>query len=150
MMGLQSLTNFIQALAYFPVSLYMTVYTTSLGLSSLNGALVLSVFNFSSIIGGSLSSLKLVLYHLPKKLGQIIFGHACDIAPYQYVIIFSGAGAALSAYLLWGFAHSLSLIFAFAIIFGSLVCSSLDHSLLLLIYSLHREVDLRPSGQPRP
>ncbi|CEL63283.1 Monocarboxylate transporter 12 OS=Homo sapiens GN=SLC16A12 PE=2 SV=2 [Rhizoctonia solani AG-1 IB] len=97
-----SLTNFIQALAYFPVSLYMTVYTTSLGLSSLNGALVLSVFNFSSIIG------------------QIIFGHACDIAPYQYVIIFSGAGAALSAYLLWGFARSLSLIFAFAIIFGSL------------------------------
>ncbi|ELU45213.1 MFS_1 domain-containing protein [Rhizoctonia solani AG-1 IA] len=96
------LTNIIQALAYFPVSLYMTVYTTSLGLSSLNGALVLSVFNFSSIIG------------------QIVFGHACDIMPYQYVIIVSGAGAALSAYLLWGFAHSLGLIFAFAIVFGSL------------------------------
>ncbi|KAF8703642.1 Major Facilitator Superfamily, partial [Rhizoctonia solani] len=100
--SLWSLTNIIQALAYFPVSLYMTVYTTSLGLSSLNGALVLSVFNFSSIIG------------------QIIFGHACDIMPYQYVIIVSGAGAALSAYLLWGFAHSLGLIFAFAIVFGSL------------------------------
>ncbi|KAG8679833.1 hypothetical protein FRC11_003247 [Ceratobasidium sp. 423] len=80
----------------------MTVYTTSLGLSALDGTLVLSVFNFSSIIG------------------QIIFGHACDVAPYQYVIIISGAGAALSAYLLWGFAHSLGLIFAFAVIFGSL------------------------------
>ncbi|CAE6481324.1 unnamed protein product [Rhizoctonia solani] len=97
-----SLTNIIQALAYFPVSLYMAVYTTSLGLSALDGSLVLSVFNFSSIIG------------------QIIFGHACDVAPYQYVIVISGAGAALSAYLLWGFAHSLGLIFAFVIVFGSL------------------------------
>ncbi|KAH7322171.1 major facilitator superfamily domain-containing protein [Rhizoctonia solani] len=97
-----SLTNIVQALAYFPVSLYMAVYTTSLGLSALDGSLVLSVFNFSSIIG------------------QIIFGHACDVAPYQYVIVVSGTGAALSAYLLWGFAHSLGLIFAFVIVFGSL------------------------------
>ncbi|CAE6466088.1 unnamed protein product [Rhizoctonia solani] len=97
-----TVTNIIQALAYFPVSLYMTVYTTSLGLSALDGSLVLSVFNFSSIIG------------------QIIFGHACDVAPYHYVIIISGAGAALSAYLLWGFAHSLGLIFAFVVVFGSL------------------------------
>ncbi|KAH7322170.1 major facilitator superfamily domain-containing protein [Rhizoctonia solani] len=95
-------TIFIQALAYFPVSLYMTVYTTSLGLSALHGTLVLSVFNLSSIIG------------------QIIFGHICDIAPYQYVVIASGAGAALSAYLLWGFAHSLWLIFLFVVVFGSL------------------------------
>ncbi|CAE6439405.1 unnamed protein product [Rhizoctonia solani] len=95
-------TIFIQALAYFPVSLYMTVYTTSLGLSALNGTLVLSVFNLSSIVG------------------QIIFGHICDVAPYQYVVIASGAGAALSAYLLWGFAHSLWLIFLFVVVFGSL------------------------------
>ncbi|KAH7322169.1 major facilitator superfamily domain-containing protein [Rhizoctonia solani] len=97
-----TVTTFIQALAYFPVSLYMAVYTTSLGLSALNGTLVLSIFNLSSIIG------------------QIIFGHVCDIAPYGYVIVASGAGAALSAYLLWGFAHNLGLIFAFAVIFGSL------------------------------
>ncbi|CAE7198992.1 unnamed protein product [Rhizoctonia solani] len=97
-----TVTNVIQALGYFPVSLYMTVYTASLGLSALDGSLVLSVFNLSSIIG------------------QIIFGHACDIAPYQYVIVISGTGAALSAYLLWGFAHSLGLIFAFVVIFGSL------------------------------
>ncbi|CAE6503032.1 unnamed protein product [Rhizoctonia solani] len=97
-----TVTTFIQALAYFPVSLYMAVYTTSLGLSALNGTLVLSIFNLSSIVG------------------QIIFGHVCDIAPYGYVIVASGAGAALSAYLLWGFAHNLGLIFAFAVIFGSL------------------------------
>ncbi|CAE6492448.1 unnamed protein product [Rhizoctonia solani] len=95
-------TTFLQALAYFPVSLYMAVYTTSLGLSALNGTLVLSIFNLSSIVG------------------QIIFGHVCDIAPYGYVIVVSGSGAALSAYLLWGFAHNLGLIFAFVVIFGSL------------------------------
>lgn len=36
-------------------------------------------------------------------------------------MIASGTGAALSAYLLWGFAHSLGLIFAFVVVFGSLV-----------------------------
>ncbi|KAB5587828.1 transport protein [Ceratobasidium theobromae] len=95
-------TIFIQALAYFPVSLYMAVYTSSLGLPPLNGTLVLSVFNLASIIG------------------QIAFGHVCDNAPYAYAVIVSGAGAALSAYLLWGFAHSLGLIFAFVVVFGSL------------------------------
>ncbi|KAG8738077.1 hypothetical protein FRC12_016919 [Ceratobasidium sp. 428] len=97
-----SSTVFIQALAYFPVSLYMSVYTASLGLPPSNGTLVLAVFNLSSVIG------------------QIVFGHLCDIAPYSYVMIGSGVGAALSAYLLWGFAHSLQLIFAFVVIFGSL------------------------------
>ncbi|KAB5588472.1 Monocarboxylate transporter 3 [Ceratobasidium theobromae] len=95
-------TVFIQALAYFPVSLYMAVYTSSLGLPPLNGTLVVSVFNLAGVIG------------------QIAFGHVCDNAPYGYAIIVSGAGAALSAYLLWGFAHSLGLIFAFVVIFGSL------------------------------
>lgn len=97
-----TVTTFIQALAYFPVSLYMAVYTSSLGLPPLSGTLVLSVFNLASVIG------------------QIAFGHACDVAPYSYVMIISGAGAALSAYLLWGFAHSLGLIFAFVVVFGSL------------------------------
>ncbi|KAF8601582.1 MFS general substrate transporter [Ceratobasidium sp. AG-I] len=97
-----STTTFIQALAYFPVALYMSVYTASLGLPPLNGTLVLAVFNLASVIG------------------QIGFGHVCDIAPYAYVMIASGTGAALSAYLLWGFAHSLGLIFAFVVVFGSL------------------------------
>jgi hypothetical protein len=36
-------------------------------------------------------------------------------------MIFSGFSAALSAYLLWGFAHNLWVIFAFVVVFGSLV-----------------------------
>ncbi|KAG8782229.1 hypothetical protein FRC12_021053, partial [Ceratobasidium sp. 428] len=97
-----SITTFVQSLAYFPVSLYMSVYTSSLGLPPLNGTIVLAVFNLASVIG------------------QIIFGHLCDIAPYPYVIILSGTGASLSAYLLWGFAHNLALIFVFVVVFGSL------------------------------
>ncbi|QRV75714.1 major facilitator superfamily transporter [Ceratobasidium sp. AG-Ba] len=97
-----SSTVFIQALAYFPVSLYMSVYTASLGLPPSSGTLVLAVFNLASVTG------------------QILFGHLCDIVPYPYVMIGSGAGAALSAYLLWGFAHSLPQVFAFVVIFGSL------------------------------
>ncbi|KAG8723612.1 hypothetical protein FRC09_002577 [Ceratobasidium sp. 395] len=97
-----SITSFIQSLAYFPVSLYMPVYTSSLGLPPLNGTIVLAVFNLSSVIS------------------QMLLGHLCDIAPYPYVIVASGVGASLSAYLLWGFAHNLGLIFAFVIVFGSL------------------------------
>lgn len=43
-------------------------------------------------------------------------------------MIASGTGAALSAYLLWGFAHSLGLIFAFVVVFGSLVRILLTYS----------------------
>ncbi|KAL5638584.1 hypothetical protein ACGC1H_005300 [Rhizoctonia solani] len=95
-------TTFIQALAYFPVSLYMSVYTTSLGLPPTNGTIVLAVFNLATVVG------------------QILFGYFCDRAPYSYVIITSGVGASLSAYLLWGFAHNLGIIFAFVIAFGTL------------------------------
>ncbi|KAJ1300350.1 hypothetical protein OPQ81_005170 [Rhizoctonia solani] len=94
------ITSFVQALAYFPVSLYMSVYTTSLGLPPVNGTIVVAVFNLAAVIG------------------QVIFGHFCDIAPYPYAIIISGTGASLSAYLLWGFAHNLGVIFAFVIVFG--------------------------------
>ncbi|CAE6430388.1 unnamed protein product [Rhizoctonia solani] len=95
-----SVTSFVQALAYFPVSLYMAVYTTSLGLPAVNGTIVVAIFNLAAVIG------------------QVVFGHFCDIAPYPYVIIISGAGASLSAYLLWGFAHNLGVIFVFVIAFG--------------------------------
>ncbi|CAE6450827.1 unnamed protein product [Rhizoctonia solani] len=95
-------TTFIQALAYFPVSLYMSVYTTSLGLPPVDGTVVLAVFNIATVVG------------------QILFGYFCDRAPYSYVIIASGVGASLSAYLLWGFAHNLGFIFAFVVAFGML------------------------------
>lgn len=95
-------TIFIQAVGYFPVSLYMPTYTSALGLPIINGTLVLAVFNTASVIG------------------QVIFGLLCDRSPYMRVMVLSGVGAALSAYLLWGFAHTLSLIFVFVVVFGGL------------------------------
>ncbi|CUA73150.1 hypothetical protein RSOLAG22IIIB_10590 [Rhizoctonia solani] len=95
-------TMFIQALAYFPVSLYMSVYTTSLGLPPVDGTIVLAVFNLATTIG------------------QIAFGYLSDLVPYYYIIIVSSTGASLSAYLLWGFAHNLAVIFAFVVVFGTL------------------------------
>jgi len=95
-------TNLIQSLGYFPVSLYIPTYTSSLGLPALDGQLVLSTFNMFSVIG------------------QIIFGYLCDRMSYSRVVIISGLGSALAAYLLWGYARNLGLIFAFAILFGCL------------------------------
>ncbi|KAG8731962.1 hypothetical protein FRC11_001323 [Ceratobasidium sp. 423] len=46
-----SITSFVQALAYFPVSLYMSVYTTSLGLPPVNGTIVVAIFNLAAVIG---------------------------------------------------------------------------------------------------
>lgn len=92
-----------QALAYFPVSLYIPSYAASAGLSDLDGTIALAVFNLARVVG------------------QVAFGHVCDKTPYTGVIVFSGLGSALAAYLLWGFAHELGLIFAFVIIFGSIV-----------------------------
>ncbi|CAE6394664.1 unnamed protein product [Rhizoctonia solani] len=66
----------------------------------------------------SLLSSTLQLLLVVVSAGQVIFGHFCDIAPYPYVIIISGAGTSLSAYLLWGFAHNLGVVFAFVIVFG--------------------------------
>lgn len=53
--------------------------------------------------------------------GQIIFGHACDKMDYTHVIVFSGIGSALSAFLMWGFAKSIGMIFTFVIVFGGIV-----------------------------
>ncbi|KAF8690993.1 Major Facilitator Superfamily, partial [Rhizoctonia solani] len=97
-----AILSFIQALGYFPVSLYMSVYTTSLGLPTIDGTIVVVVFSAASVIG------------------QVVLGQLCDMVPYQYIIIASGIGSCLSTYLLWGYAHNLGLIFGFVIMFGIL------------------------------
>lgn len=47
----------LQGLGYFPVSLYMPTYTSTLGLPPLNGSLVLATFNLVSTLGKSISDL---------------------------------------------------------------------------------------------
>ncbi|KAF8309076.1 MFS general substrate transporter [Clavulina sp. PMI_390] len=96
-----STTIMTQALAYYPVSLYIPAFATAIGLSTINGTVALAIFNLSGV------------------LGQILFGHACDKIDYAYIIIFSAIGSALSAFLMWGFAKTLEMTFAFVVVFGA-------------------------------
>jgi len=41
----------LQALGFFPVSLYMPTYTSTLGLPPSTGSLVLATFNLVSVLG---------------------------------------------------------------------------------------------------
>ncbi|KAJ4478343.1 MFS general substrate transporter [Lentinula aciculospora] len=93
-------TTLVQALSYFPVSLFIPTYTASINSATLPTTIVLALFNVASV----------VCYAL--------FGRLCDSYPYQYIILCSGVGSAFAAFFLWGFATSLALVFTFAIVFG--------------------------------
>ncbi|KAF8901161.1 major facilitator superfamily domain-containing protein [Gymnopilus junonius] len=95
-------TNIVQALGFFPVSLFVPTYTSSLLSGTLPSTIVLALFNAASVIF------------------YIMFGRICDSYPYPYVILASGVGSSLAALLLWGFASSLGWVFAFAAVFGGL------------------------------
>ncbi|EMD38972.1 hypothetical protein CERSUDRAFT_112686 [Gelatoporia subvermispora B] len=94
-------TNIIQALSYFPVSLYIATFTKSVG-SPLSATIVLSLFNSSGVVG------------------QILIGHLTDRFPYPWIMFVSAVGSGIAAFLLWGFANTLAQVFAFAIMFGGL------------------------------
>ncbi|KAI0048508.1 MFS general substrate transporter [Auriscalpium vulgare] len=96
------ITVFLQALAYFPVSLYIPTYAVSLGYSRLHGTLALTVFNLATVIG------------------QIVSGYYCDVGPYTRVMFSSAILSSILAYALWGFAHSLALVYVFVVIFGTI------------------------------
>ncbi|KAI0788897.1 MFS general substrate transporter [Abortiporus biennis] len=96
-----STSTALQALSYFPVSLYIAVFTRTIS-SPLSASIVLSIFNSSGVAG------------------QIIIGHLSDKFPYPWIMFASAFGSAISAFLLWGFANTLAQVFVFAIIFGGL------------------------------
>ncbi|CAK5280457.1 unnamed protein product [Mycena citricolor] len=100
---LVALAVFVQALAYFPVSLYIPTYAASLGYSPGNGTLALTVFNLAAVIGEC----------------QVLVGYYCDRGPYSTAMLGSSLVAAGLAFLLWGYAHSLSLIVLFSVLFGA-------------------------------
>ncbi|KAF8309075.1 MFS general substrate transporter [Clavulina sp. PMI_390] len=116
-----SMTTITQALAYFPVSLYIPSYSTAAGLSTVDGTIALAVFNLARVVG------------------QVIFGEVCDRVAYTNVIIFSGAVSALSAFLVWGFSHNLGSLFAFVIVFGA-ICGGFSS------ISVPASVDIAGSG----
>ncbi|KAI0079375.1 MFS general substrate transporter [Panus rudis PR-1116 ss-1] len=94
-------TNLLQAMSYFPVSLYIAAFATSIA-SPLSASIVLSLFNVAGVVG------------------YILTGYLSDLFPYPWIMFASTLGSAISAFLLWGFADTLARVFAFAIIFGLL------------------------------
>ncbi|KAI0072297.1 MFS general substrate transporter [Panus rudis PR-1116 ss-1] len=94
-------TNLLQAMSYFPVSLYIAIFAESIS-SPLSATIVLSLFNSSGVVG------------------QILIGYLSDRFPYPWIMLASTLGSAIAAFLLWGFADTLARVFAFAIIFGGL------------------------------
>jgi len=104
----------LQGMGYFPVSLYMPTYTSTLGISAFDSSLVLATFNLVSVLGTHAS----LLFW---RGGQVGIGYLCDRMPYVQVMLYSAVFSAVAAFVLLGFASSLSLIFVFVVIFGSLV-----------------------------
>ncbi|KAI0788899.1 major facilitator superfamily domain-containing protein [Abortiporus biennis] len=96
-----STTNLLQAMSYFPVSLYIAVFTTSIS-SPLSATVVLSLFNVSGVIG------------------QVLIGWLSDKFPYPWIMFANALISSMAAFLLWGFADTLAQVFVFAIIFGGL------------------------------
>ncbi|KAI0330843.1 MFS general substrate transporter [Cubamyces sp. BRFM 1775] len=96
-----AITNLLQGLSYFPVSLYIATFTKSLS-SQLTATVVLSLFNSSAVVG------------------QIILGHLSDRFPYPVIMVVSALGSALAAFFLWGFANAAVFLYFFAVIFGGL------------------------------
>lgn len=115
----QAAITFVQALSFFPVSLFIPTYTSSLSSATLPSRLSLAVFNAASAIF------------------FMLFGRLSDSYPYPYVIMASGIGCAIASFIFWGFASSLPWIFAFASMFGGFVSFHFLYALSLgLIHGL--------------
>ncbi|KAI0923643.1 hypothetical protein AcV5_009127 [Taiwanofungus camphoratus] len=99
--SVQGAATVLQAMSYFPVSLYIATFARIVS-SPLSATIALSIFNSTTVVG------------------QILIGHLCDRFPYAWVMFASALGSGIAAFLLWGFAHTLPLVFFFAIVFGSL------------------------------
>ncbi|KZV70087.1 MFS general substrate transporter [Peniophora sp. CONT] len=97
-----AVTVFVQGLSYFPVSLYIPSYAASLGFSSLDGTLALAAFNLAVVFG------------------LVLVGYYCDKGSYTTAMIVSSMLSAILAFVLWGFAHSLALMYVFAVLFGAI------------------------------
>ncbi|TCD66900.1 hypothetical protein EIP91_000739 [Steccherinum ochraceum] len=96
-----STATLLQAMSYFPVSLYIAIFAETVS-SPLSATIVLSLFNSAGVVG------------------QIVIGYLCDHLPYPRVMLVTTLASSLAAFLLWGFADTLPRVFAFAIVFGAL------------------------------
>ena len=96
-----ALSNLAQAFAYYLPFIYLPSFTTALGYSSSQGALILALANFAQIVG------------------EVGFGLLSDHVNVHVLVVACSTVASISTFLLWGFANSLGQLVAYAIIFGA-------------------------------
>lgn len=123
-----SLTIMSQSFGYYPVPFYIPTYATAVGLSTSTGTIALAVFNLSTVVGtfhGGVRCTPCLVMTDPlfsrSCLGQIVAGSLCNRMGYGLLMVVSSMGSALTAFIIWGFAHSAWALYLFAIVFGSIV-----------------------------
>ncbi|POY72795.1 hypothetical protein BMF94_4204 [Rhodotorula taiwanensis] len=101
-----TLTSFTSSLAYFPCSLYLPTYTSTLA-SPVSANIVVAVFNLAA------------------SCGSAVIGYTADLST-PITVMASGLAGSLLALTAWGFASSLGAVFAFAVLFGfaTQICST--------------------------
>lgn len=100
MFAISMATMFAQSLAFFPISLYLTSYVSSLGQPRIVGTIALVVLNVASVAG------------------QVIMGHLADRYSHIRLMAATSLIAALATYTVLGFASTVGLTFFFVSTFG--------------------------------
>lgn len=95
-----TLSNLFQALAFYLPFIYLPSYTTDMGHTPTQGAIVLGAANFAQIFG------------------ELGFGQLSDSVSVHALIILSSLVASISVLTLWGLAQSLVQLVFFALVFG--------------------------------
>lgn len=101
------------------------------------------------------STVVLSLFNVSAFIGQIVIGHLTDRIPYPTLMAFSAVISGIGAFVLWGLADATIYLYFFAIVFGSLVrtsvsCLALRWTLVLtLCTSFGRVVGSRRHGRTR-
>jgi MFS family permease len=96
-----ALSNLAQAFAYYLPFIYLPTFTTALGYSSGQGALILALANLAQI------------------LGEVGFGLVSDCVNVYMLVIISSTVSSVSTFLLWGFGANLGMLIAYAVVFGA-------------------------------
>ncbi|KAH8817240.1 major facilitator superfamily domain-containing protein [Xylogone sp. PMI_703] len=96
-----SLSVLVQGLGFFIPPVFLSSYATSVGLSSVKGALLLAIMSISQV------------------LGQFTLGYMSDKKlSVSFLAIFSSLIAAIASLIFWGFAKSIPLLMVFSIVYG--------------------------------
>ena len=96
-----TVSNLLMGLGYFFPSLYLPSYATSMGMSAVQGAMLLTVMSISQV------------------LGQFTFGYLSDFRmPLDILITVSVSFASTATFSSWGVAQSLAPLIVFAMFYG--------------------------------